>query len=111
MTPSVVVVFVLFLALAAGLAAIALRREPSPPPDFPQPGAADDAEARHAVHQMLDERGTELLRRRVDLDLRRGTLGGNTEVYEAFEALEARLRAGDISEDEFEREKVRLLGG
>jgi hypothetical protein len=75
------------------------------------PEVEEDQQARHARHQQLDERGAELLQRRVDLDMRRGTLGGNTELYDALEQLESRLRAGDIGEDEYEREKVRLLGG
>jgi hypothetical protein len=111
MTAAIIVVVVVFLILALGLAAIALRREKSPPPPIAEPEPGEDPAERHARQQALDERGTELLQRRVDLDMRRGTLGGNTEVYQAFEELESRLRAGEISEDEFEREKVRLLGG
>jgi uncharacterized membrane protein len=111
MTAAIIFVVVVFLVLALGLAAIALRREKSPPPPLREPERGEDPAERHARQQALDERGTELLQRRVDLDMRRGTLGGNTEVYQAFEELESRLRAGEISEDEFEREKVRLLGG
>jgi hypothetical protein len=59
--------------------------------------------------QALEDRGTELLERRVELDVRRGALGGQTRIHDAFVELEQRLRAGEISEEEFEREKVQLL--
>jgi uncharacterized membrane protein len=111
MTLAILAVVLVFLVLVLGLAAVALRRQKTPPPEFEEPGVDDSAEERHVLHQALDERGTELLQRRVDLDMRRGTLGGNVEVYEAFEELEKRLRAGEISEEEFEREKIRLLNG
>ena len=111
MALAVVVIVLIFLALALGLAGVALRREKSPPPPIAERGNEIDAAANHALQQALDERGTELLQRRVDLDMRRGTLGGNSEIYEAFEDLEGRLRAGEITEEEFEREKIKLLGG
>jgi hypothetical protein len=110
MNALVIVVILVFLALAVGLSAVALRREKTPP-RLPEVEREGDNLERQARHDVLDERGSELLKRRVDLDMRRGTLGGNTEVYEAFEQLESNLRAGKISEDEFEREKIRLLGG
>jgi uncharacterized membrane protein len=106
----IVAVVVVCVVLAVVLAVVAIRRQPPPPPRVA--GSRDENPAeRHARFAALNERGTELLERRVELDDRRGTLGGNTQIYDAFEELEARLRAGDISDDEFEREKVRLLGG
>jgi predicted Zn-dependent peptidase len=74
------------------------EREPAPEP-------------RHARRQEIEELGTELIQRRMALDARRGPLGGNTDLDEALGRLEDRFRAGEISEQEFEREKVRLLGG
>jgi hypothetical protein len=106
----VVVAVLLFLLFAGFLAAVALRRQ-RPPPPVPAAEPEEQDASTIARHELLEQRGTELLQRRVDLDARRGTLGGNTEVYEAFERLEADLRAGTISESEFEQEKVRLLGG
>jgi hypothetical protein len=50
------------------------------------------------------------LERRAELDARRGALGGQSEIFDAFEKLEQRLRAGEITEDEFEAEKIHLLG-
>lgn len=105
-----VIVVLVFLVLAGALAAVALRRQ-KPPPRMQAAGPEEDEASTLARHELLEQRGTELLHRRVDLDGRRGTLGGNTELYEAFERLEAELRAGTISESNFEQEKVRLLGG
>jgi uncharacterized membrane protein len=110
MGPVVIVVVVLFVLLAMGLAVVALRRAPEAPPVVVAPPDEDAAE-RRARFDALDEHGTELLQRRVELDDRRGTLGGNEQIYAEFEELEARLRAGEISEDEFEQGKVRLLSG
>src|SRR5947209_5109494 len=106
----VVAVVLVFVMLAGTLAVIALRRQRNPPTISVEKSGEDEA-AKRVRHDLLERRGSELLQRRVDLDARRGTLGGNTEVYEAFEHLEAQLRAGTISESEFEQEKVRLLGG
>jgi len=52
-----------------------------------------------------------LLQRRVDLDARRGMLGGDSDLLEALDELERRRVAGEMSEAAFEAEKVRLLGG
>ena len=83
------------------------RREPAPPP--PAPEAREDLAAREARHRLVDERGSELIERRVELDARRGTLGSYVDVNEQFTRLEERFKAGQISEDEFEAEKIRLL--
>lgn len=107
----IVVVVLIVLALAAGMAVFALRRSPSPPPPPVVVPEEEDPAVRRARHQVLEERGTELLERRVELDAKRGTLVGDSVVYDAFEALEDRLRAGEITPDEFEREKIRILSG
>lgn len=111
MTLWIILVLVVFLLFAGVLTVFVLRRpgEPLPPP---LPSAAEeDPEARRTRQRMLDERETELIERRIELDARRGPLGGNNQVYEAFEELEQRLRSGELSEEEFEAEKIRLLGG
>ena len=64
-----------------------------------------------ARQKLLEERGSELIERRVELDARRGTLGGDAELLHKLELLEERRRKGEISEEAFEREKTRLLGG
>jgi hypothetical protein len=111
MTFGVVLVVVLFLALAVLGGIYALRqREPVPPVPLGM-GRSDDAAERRARHQTVDTLGSELLQRRADLEARRGTLMGDSQVYDEFVALEDRLRSGEITEDEFEREKLRLLGG
>jgi len=109
--PAVLIpIIVIVLALAAGMAVYALRRSQGPPPDVGELPQLDRAEW-EAQHDLLDARGQELLERRIELDSIRGPLMGNTAVYDAFIALEERLRSGEIDEAEFEREKIRLLGG
>jgi hypothetical protein len=110
-TPAIVIVVIVFLGLAAGIALVASRRPAVAPPPPPEIIEDDDAEARRARQALAAERGTELLERRIALDARRGTLGGDTQLYDALEDLQERLRSGQISEDEYEQEKVRLLGG
>jgi hypothetical protein len=103
---------VVVLVLALGTAAILLlrRRRPVPLPVPEAPPKVDPA-AEAARHKAIDERGSALLERRVDLDARRGTLTGDSAVYDAFDRLEAQFRAGQISEDEFEARKILILGG
>lgn len=108
MSPVVWVVVVVLLALVAGLTFYFVRTpaKPSPvvlPPEVESPGEHD------ARMQALETRGNELLKRRIELEASRGTLGGQSRIYKAFEDLENRLRAGEISEDEFEKEKISLL--
>lgn len=55
--------------------------------------------------------GSQLLARRVELDARRGALGGDAGIEEEFEGLLQKFAAHEISEEQFEREKIRLLGG
>src|SRR5579884_1581211 len=71
----------------------------------------EPAEDRSAEHRLLDEKGTELIERRVNLDARRGTLGGDANLLEQLDELTVRHNLGEISDDEYEAEKVRLLGG
>ena len=107
----IVVALAVFVLFAAVVTVFVLRRPaPAPPPDLP-PMTDEDPDALVARHQMLDERGNELIERRIELDARRGTLGGNSELYADLEELEQRLRSGEISEQEYEAEKIHLLGG
>lgn len=76
---------------------------PSPPPPAPPAPPPPSRE--------LEQLGSELLARRIDLEARRGALQGNESLDQAFTRLEERLRQGDITPEEFEREKIRLLGG
>lgn len=88
-------------------AVLSLRRRPSPqiPPESPAPQREADEEA----HRAIDRQGTALIERRVDLDARRGSLGSYPDVNDAFTRLEARRKAGEITDEEFEAEKIRLL--
>lgn len=105
----IVVILVVVLGLAVGL--VVLRRQrpaPLPPAVTELP---EDPGLREARHRVIEQRGTELLDRRVDLDQRRGTLAGDSVVDNALDVLESRYRAGEISEDDFEAGKIRILGG
>jgi len=95
---------------AAAAVVVALRR---PAEDQPAVPAAEDldADARRTRQAVLESRGDELLARRAELDARRGTLQGNAGIDAEFERLLRRLEAGEIDENEFEAEKLRLLGG
>ncbi|HEX6506692.1 MAG TPA: hypothetical protein VF221_03580 [Chloroflexota bacterium] len=106
-----VAVIVVVLVLAAGVAVIALRRSRTAPPPPIAVEPEEDPAVREARHHAIDEQGSELLERRVELDTRRGTLAGDDEVNDAFDELLKRLRSGEITEEQFEGEKVRLLSG
>ncbi|MGI8827806.1 MAG: hypothetical protein ACR2JC_19670 [Chloroflexota bacterium] len=112
------IVDVLLLIIAAAFAlltvsllvtgALSWRRRPA----NIDPGAfepATDDLGRKKRHESIEAQGEQLIERRVELDLRRGTLGGYTDINDAFTLLEERLRAGDISDEKFEKEKIRLL--
>lgn len=102
--------FVLLVASLALSVLLARRRRPTDGAAGVVPAdQEDDAAAREARHRMVDERGSELIERRVELDARRGTLGSYADIDGEFSRLQQRLESGEISEDEFEREKVRLL--
>lgn len=106
------VIILLAIALLAGvLAAVVLLQPPvAPEPPGPKPAPVEDADLadrRRAAEQI----GTQLLERRVELDGRRGPLQGHDELDLQFTRLEEQLRSGSISDEEFEAEKIRLLGG
>lgn len=104
---------VILLIVVLAVAVLALRRPPrtAQAPDIPNVSVEDELEERRARRRSLQGQEDELLDRRVQLDQRRGTLGGDRQLYDALDHLERRFEAGDISEDEFESEKIRLLGG
>lgn len=109
---ALLVLVVVAIVLVAAFAVVwVLRRRPAPAPPPPPVPPAEDASAREARHRSIDRRGSELLDRRVELDGRRGTLAGHGEVEDEFDRLEASYRAGEISEEQFEAAKIRLLGG
>lgn len=106
----IVVVSLLILICLALIGAVALTRRRhsalSEAPDNVPPSPHPSPE-----RELAQEIGTELLARRVELDARRGTLGGNSGIDAEFDRLQQQLRAGEISEEQFEREKIRLLSG
>ncbi|GAC1468771.1 MAG: hypothetical protein PVSMB1_17470 [Gemmatimonadaceae bacterium] len=112
MTAATVIVVVAVGVIVTVLAYYFVHRDTSVPPpvSFPIDEVEDSAE-RQARIDVLEERGSELLHRRAALDATRGTLGGNTQIFDEFEELEQRLRGGEIDDAEFERRKIELLGG
>ncbi len=108
----VILVIIIFLILVGIAGYYALRRQQGTVPEpVIQTAEQEDLEARRARQAALEPIETELLQRRIELDAKRGPLAGDSAVYDAFVELEQRLRSGAISEEEFEAEKVRLLGG
>ncbi len=107
----IVLLIAVLAVFATAAIVIALRRQEEVPPPVPNVEGPDDEAVRMARQRALEERGEELLERRADLDARRGTLQGNSAVDEELDRLWERLRTGEIGEEEFEAEKIRLLGG
>lgn len=105
-----VLLVVLLLLFAVATASIVLRRRPPGPPDLSSKSDAIE-EVRRERQRAAEALGAELLDRRVQLDSRRGPLAGYSQIDEQFHALEQRLQAGEITEEEFEGAKSRLLGG
>jgi DNA-binding transcriptional MerR regulator len=106
-----ILIVAFFLLLASGLALYFVRRPSEAPPPEDVTAAMDDAAERHVRQEALERRSSELLERRAEMDSRRDALGGQKEIFDAFEELERRLQSGGVSEEEFEQEKMRLLGG
>lgn len=111
MSPWIPVLVVIVLALAAVLAVYLVRSRDTVPQAIRLQEPPEDWEARRARQQAIDIQGSELLQRRIDLDAKRGTLGGDAGIDHAFKGLEERLRSGEIDEQQFELEKIKLLGG
>lgn len=101
------------LALAVGALVLAKRRRDAAgsPTITSDEHSQWDASHITQLHREADRQGTELLQRRVALDMRRGTLGGDSDLDAALEHLEQEWRRGTISDEQFEAEKLRLLGG
>lgn len=105
--------FLLIVVVILGLvlALVVFRRQRLTPPPPAQTAPQESLAAREARHQVIEQRGSELLERRVELDARRGTLTGDSSIDAALDRLEHRFRAGEISEDQFEAQKIQILGG
>ncbi len=108
---TIVAVCALILFAVCGIIYVARRNRPGAPEAPVAPPTPGNTEERRLRQQRIDLQGTELLARRVVLDGRRGTLGGDSDLLDAMSTLEERYHRGDITEDEFEAEKIRLLGG
>ncbi|HZU13638.1 MAG TPA: hypothetical protein VFB58_12430 [Chloroflexota bacterium] len=99
-----VIVAVLVLSIGA-LAVIAVRgrrqRDQAPPIETMPVDPAQERATRQASDTLLG--------RRVELEDNRGALAGHDDIEVAFDRLEARLTAGEITPDDYEAEKIRLL--
>ena len=105
-----ILVIALVVLLAFAVAAVLLRtRAAVPPVRVREP--SEDFEERQQRQRAVESLGRDLLDRRVALDARRGPLQGNMTLDEELDDLERSFRSGEITEDEFERRKIRLLGG
>jgi len=108
----IIVLVLLLLLLAALVPVMMVMLGAAPPVDqFETEEPAEEPVERRSRQAALEPIEDALLQRRVDLDARRGMLGGDNDLLEALDELERRRTAGEISETDFEAEKVRLLGG
>jgi hypothetical protein len=109
---TLIVLIVVLLLLAAAIAFIIWRGSAveSTRQQTAGPETGSEAERTDRV-DALEDLGDDLLQRRVELDSRRGTLAGQTDLFDELEKLDQRFRLGEISEDEFEAEKFRILSG
>ncbi len=109
-----ILVLVLLIVLLVAFVPIMMVLLAAAPPadDFEMEEAAEEEPAEQRSRQAaLEPIENALLQRRVDLDARRGMLGGDSDLLEALDELERRRTTGEMSEEDFEAEKVRLLGG
>lgn len=107
----VVLVAIILIVVVIAVAVTVVMPEAAPalpePPALERPPPPDHT----AEREQAESIGTELLSRRVQLDARRGALQGDTAIEGEFDRLLQKLQSGEISEEQFEREKIRLLGG
>lgn len=108
-----ILVLVLLLLLLVALVPVMLVLLGAAPAvdEFETEEPAEEPAERRSRQAALAPIENALLQRRVDLDARRGMLGGDSDLLEELDELERRRAAGGISEADFEAEKVRLLGG
>jgi|SRR5579875_3798624 len=71
------------------------------------PSPSEQAIDQHRLEAQEDE----LIERRIQLDARRGPLAGDADVLARLDELDARRTRGEITEQQYEAEKLRLLGG
>jgi len=108
---AIIAAIVVFAALVAGVVLHVARHRGAAPGE--QTGAQEPTpdRERESRERAVEQRGAELLERRIELDSRRGMLGGRDDIEAELERLENRMQAGEITEEDFEREKIRLLEG
>lgn len=110
MSAGIIVIIVVLVVVAASAYVLVRDRSERPAP-LSTSVPPLDRQAREERRRALTQQEDELIDRRVELDARRGPLLGDDRLVDEFVELENRLRAGEIDETEFEREKIRLLGG
>jgi len=106
-----VLVFLIVLLVAFAPVMMVLLGAAPPVDDIAAEDLEEEPAERRSRQAALEPIENALLQRRVDLDARRGMLGGDSDLLEALDELERRRVAGEMSEAAFEAEKVRLLGG
>ncbi len=102
---------VLVVVIVTAVVRMTITRPTRPTDEQTTPLGDAETSERAARHAVVEAHGTELIERRVDLDTRRGTLGGDTSLDDAFTRLQERLERRDITEEQFERAKIHLFGG
>jgi uncharacterized membrane protein len=108
MTAVIVAVILILIVIAIAASVMMVRRPAATPPPEPHPPPPANYAAEREQAESI---GADLLSRRVQLDARRGALGGDAGIDAEFDRLQEKLHSGEISEAQFEQEKIRLLGG
>ncbi len=108
-----ILVLVLLIVLLVAFVPVMMVLLGAAPPvdDVGTEDVEEEPAERRSRQAVLEPIENALLQRRVDLDATRGMLGGDNELLEALDELERRRLVGGMSEEDFEAEKVRLLGG
>jgi len=108
----ILVLVLLIVLLVAFVPVMMVLLGAAPPVDDVETEDVEEEPAERRSRQaVLEPIENALLQRRVDLDATRGMLGGDNDLLDALDELERRRMAGGMSEEDFEAEKVRLLGG
>jgi len=106
-----VLVLLLLLLVAFVPIMMVLLGAATPVDDIDTEEPEEEPADRRSRQAALEPIENALLQRRVDLDARRGTLDGDSDLLETLDELERCRAAGGMSEADFEAEKMRLLGG
>jgi hypothetical protein len=107
----VVLVAIILIVVVIAVTVAVVMPEPVPAPQRPSTPEPVRPPDHTTEREQAESIGAELLSRRVQLDARRGALQGDTGIEGEFDRLLQKLQSGEISAEQFEQEKIRLLGG